>query len=82
MHSIIIGSGLRAWSDTNLRDVQCRCRPNRGCNDAIRLELHPYEEAIRRRFNLNACFVDLSNAYESIDGGSAWNVLELRGVPS
>ena len=35
VYSMIIGNRLKAWIDTNLLDVQCGFRPNRGCNDAI-----------------------------------------------
>ena len=81
VYSMLIGERLQEWVDSQLLDVQCGFRSDRGCNDAIFGLRRLHEEAMRKGQAVFTSFIDLSKAYDSIDRKLAWQIFEMRGVP-
>ena len=63
-YSILVGSRLKKWIDENLLEVQFGFRPHRGCCDAIFCTRRVLVEAINKKHQMFACFLDLLKAYD------------------
>ena len=64
-----------------LPEEQCGFRPNCFTIDMMFVIRRLEELARKKRIPLYVCFIDLTNAYDSVDRTPLWTVLARFGVP-
>ena len=64
-----------------LREEQSGFRPNRSTTNIMFVVRRLQELARNKRIPLYVCFIDLTNAYDSVDGILLWTLLARFGVP-
>ena len=64
-----------------LPEEQSGFRPNRFTTDMMFVICRLQELARKKRIPLYVCFIDLTKAYDSVDGTLLWTVLARFGVP-
>lgn len=79
-----ITNRLRAFCEANdlLPEEQCGFRPGRSTVCMLFVVRRLQELGRRRRIPLCMCFVDLQQAYDSVDRGMLWKVLARNGIPA
>ena len=64
-----------------LPEEQSGFRPNRSTTDMMFVIYRLQELARKKRIPLYVCFIDLTKAYDTVDGTLLWRVLARFGVP-
>ena len=64
-----------------LPDVQPGFRKGRGTRDQIANIHWIIEKAREFKKNICFCFIDYSNAFDSVDHNKVWNIMKEMGIP-
>ena len=64
-----------------LPDVQPGFRKGRGTRDQIANIHWIIEKAREFQKNICFCFIDYSNAFDSVDHNKVWNIMKEMGIP-
>ncbi|XP_076047199.1 uncharacterized protein LOC143028697 [Oratosquilla oratoria] len=68
-------------SENNLREAQCRFRPNRNTADMIFVMRQVQEKCIEQNMNLYAVLIDLTKAFDTVNRDALWAILSNLGCP-
>ena len=69
-------------SEENLHEAQCGFRPNRSTTDMIVSVRQVQEKCIEQNVDLIAVFIDLTNAFDTINREALWVILSKLGCPN
>ena len=77
----ILQARLQQYMNDELPDVQAGFRKGRGTRDQI-VNIHWIIEK-ERVFQKNTyfCFIDYTNAFDSVDHNKLWKILQEMGIP-
>ena len=77
----VLSACLSQWLSENLLDEQCGFRPSRTTVDALFSLQVPSNGAWDKGQTLHICMLDLTKAFDSVDGEMAWQILLSRVHP-
>ena len=72
---------LQQYVNHELPDVQAGFKKGRGTRDQIANIHWIIEKAREFKKNICFCFIDYSNAFDSVDHNKVWNIMKEMGIP-
>ena len=79
--AILLLKRFQPQRDLRTRPNQCGFRPGRGCTDQIFTLRRVLEHRWSYQQPTVACFIDFRAAFDSVDRGTLWRIMQNDGVP-
>ena len=77
----IVLNRLIAVSEINLPEAQCGFRPGRSTVDMFSTVRQVQEKCLEQNLDLYSVFIDLTKAFDTVNGEALWDVLARYGCP-